>query len=362
MADLKEKMVFLGGPRQVGKTTLSKQFINNDEQYFNWDMLADREIIKKHQINPKLKAVVLDEIHKYTRWRTLVKGLFDKYGKVLSILVTGSSRLDYYRKGGDSLAGRYHYYRLHPFTLPEIDPDLKRETTLKLLKHGGFPEPFLSKNEKKLRRWQREKINRIIYQDIRDLENLKEITKLELLIDELPKKIGSVLSVNSLREDLEVSPNTVKHWLEILELMYYSYRILPYGYSKIRAVKKSSKLYFWDWSEAPDGGTRFENMVAGHLLKYCHFIEDTQGHRMDLRFVRDTDLREIDFVVIKNKKPLFAVECKTGENKISPHLHYFRERTPIPVFYQIHLGSKEYQDKNIKVLPFELFCKVVGIV
>ncbi len=355
--DLKTKMVFIGGPRQSGKTTLAKSFIKNEKQYLNWDFLDDRSVIKQHKLDPSLKLIVLDEVHKYVRWRTLIKGFYDKYKDSLSILITGSARLDHFRKGGDSLLGRYHYYRLHPFSLSEIDPIFKRETTSALLRFGGFPEPFLSKDESLYRRWQRERVAKVIYEDLRDLENVKELSLLELMVDSLPSKVGSPLSINALREDLEVSPNTISRWIEILETLYYCYRILPFGAPKIRAVKKSNKLYLWDWAEVENMGARFENMVAGQLLKYCHFIEDTQGYKMELRFIRDTDGREIDFVVIRNKKPLFAVECKTGENRISPHIKYFRERTNIPKFYQVHLGDKEYKDGNIRVLTFENFCK-----
>ncbi|HMV42730.1 MAG TPA: AAA family ATPase [Leptospiraceae bacterium] len=355
--DLETKMVFLGGPRQVGKTTLAKSFIKSEKQYLNWDFLEDRKIIKDHKIDPNLKLIVLDEVHKYVRWRTLVKGFYDKYKESLSILVTGSARLDHFRKGGDSLQGRYHYLRLHPFSLYEVDPKLKRSTTLDLLRYGGFPEPFIKKDDTFYRRWQKERIAKVIYEDLRDLENVKELSLLELLVDALPSKVGSVLSMNALREDLEISPNTVAHWIQILDTIYYCYRIPPFGAPKIRAVKKSNKLYLWDWAEVENQGARFENMVASHLLKFCHYQEDSQGYKMELRFIRDTDLREIDFVVIRNRKPLFAVECKTGENNISPHIKYFRDRTDIPIFYQIHLGSKEFIDKNIHVLPFESFCK-----
>lgn len=359
--DLVSKMVLIGGPRQVGKTTLSKSFIKHPVQYLSWDDLTDRAVIKSHQVDPGLKVVVLDEIHKYARWRTLIKGLSDKYRDVLSVIVTGSARLDHFRKGGDSLVGRYHYYRLHPFSLPEVDKKFHRATTERLLQFGGFPEPFTAQREKELRRWQRERLARVVYQDISDLGTVKELSKIELLVDLLPSKVGSVLSVNSVKEDLEVSPNTITSWLNVLELVYYCYRILPYGPPKIRAVKKSNKLYLWDWTQVESPGARFENMVAGHLLKYCHFIEDTEGHRMELRFIRDVDLREIDFVVLKDKKPLFAVECKSGEGHIGKSLYYYRERTKIPQFYQVHLGTKDFSDGNIRVLPFEAFCEIENL-
>lgn len=362
--DLAKKMVFIGGPRQVGKTTLAKEFISDPQQYLNWDSLPDRDLIKKHQISSELKLVVLDEIHKYARWRMLVKGLFDKYAGTLSILVTGSARLDHFRKGGDSLAGRYHYFRLHPLSLPELDVQYRAKTLDRLLAFGGFPEPYAEQSEDFARRWRKERISRVVYQDLRDLDTVKDLSKIELLVDALPVRVGAALSIKSLQEDLEVSPNTVSRWIEVLEAIYYCYRIAPYGPPKIRAVKQANKLYLWDWAEvSEEGGGRFENLVASHLLKYCHYLEDTKGYRMELRYLRDVDGREIDFVILQDKRPLFAVECKTGERNISPHIAYFAARTKIPAFYQVHLGTKDFGvPRSGRVLPFTKFCKDLGLV
>ncbi len=355
-ADLKSKMVFIGGPRQVGKTTLSKEFMSPSALYLNWDDLSDRDVIKSHKLPPKIKTLILDELHKYRLWRTLLKGLYDKFSPALSIIVTGSARLDLFKKGGDSLFGRYHYYRLHPFDLAEVDKKMRRETTQKLLEFGGFPEPYTKQDPVFYRRWCRERISRVVFQDIRDLAIINDLGKLDLLVDALPERVASALSLRNLAEDLEVSPNTIKHWIEVLEGVYYCYRIHPFGASKIRAVKKNPKLYLWDWAEIKEPGARYENMVASHLLKYCHFMEDTLGHKMELRYLKDVDSREVDFVVVKDKKPQFAVECKTGEKTLSKHIQYFKSRTNIPRFYQVHLGQEEYQEPGIHVLPFEAFC------
>ena len=362
-ADLKrKKMVFVGGPRQVGKTSLSLTFTKNKKQYLSWDDLEDRDIIKSHQVNSQLGLVVLDEVHKYTRWRTLVKALYDKYKDVLSIIVTGSARLDHFRKGGDSLFGRYHYYKLHPFSISEVPESYSAKALDRLLQFGGFPEPYLSQDPDFHRRWQRERIQRVVYQDLRDLDTVKDISKMELLVNALPQRVGSLLSVRSLHEDLECSPNTVSRWLTVLEAIYYCYRISPMGAPQIRAIKHANKVYLWDWSEVPEAGPRFENLVASHLLKYCHYVEDTKGYKMELRYLKDTSHREIDFVVLKDKKPLFAVECKTGDRALSPSIKYFRERTKIPHFYQVHLGQKDFgTNEGGRVLPFVTFCKELGL-
>ncbi|RLC29734.1 ATP-binding protein [Candidatus Woesebacteria bacterium] len=363
--DLKSKMVFVGGPRQVGKTTFALTFLSEPSEkhpaYLNWDNILFRSALLRGELPPNESIIVLDEIHKFARWRNLVKGFYDARKSEISFIITGSARLDYYSKGGDSLQGRYHYYRLHPFSLREINTDPSQSDVQRLLKYGGFPEPFLMAEEKYWRRWQRERLHRVIYEDIRDLENIKEISLLELLAEELPNRVGAPLSVKKLKERLQVAHETVERWLKIFERMYYCYRIPPYGSPKVRAVKKEQKLYLWDWSIVPDSGPRFENFIASQLLKYCHLMEDTEGFRMDLRFIRDTDKREIDFVVLKDGRPMFAVECKSGEKNINPALFYFMERTPIPKFYQVHEGRKDYEKNGVRVLPVQIFCKELDL-
>jgi predicted AAA+ superfamily ATPase len=362
---LKNRMVFIGGPRQVGKTTLALSFIKpprrDNRAYLNWDDVSSKSLIRNGEL-PDSKIILLDEIHKYPKWRNLVKGFYDKRNEVQKFIVTGSARLDYYRRGGDSLLGRYRYLRLHPFCINELQIRLISDLE-QLLVFGGFPEPFFESSQKFIKLWHKERIYRIINDDIRDLENLKDLASLEMLAEVLPEKVGSILSITSLAEDLSVNYRTIENWLRVLEQVYYCYRISPYGAPKIRAVKKEKKLYLWDWSQCQDSGARFENLVASHLLKYCHFLEDTEGENMELRFLRDTDSREIDFVIIKNKKPVFAVECKTGEREVSRHIKYFKERTSIPNFYQVHLGAKDYlKETGVRVLPFITFCdEVLGV-
>ena len=353
-------MVFLGGPRQVGKTTLSQGLISNyhDQHpaYLNWDSEEDRRKIKEQSWPKSEKLLVFDEIHKYRNWRNFVKGLYDTLKNTHSFLVTGSARLDHFRKGGDSLLGRYHYYRLHPYSLPELG--MTSENLRDLFKFGGFPEPLKERDDRTLRRWHRTRLTRLVRSDLRDLENVKDLDKVELLAEELPRRVGSPLSVKSLAEDLEVDPKTTKRWIEILDSLYYCFQIAPYGSPKIRAVKKEQKLYLWDWSQIEDEGLRFENMMASLLLKYCHFQEDVEGHKMELRYIRDTDKREVDFVVLKNKLPLFAVECKLKDQAPSSHLYYFKERMKIPQFYQVSLEGVERQIKEgITLISFKKFCE-----
>ncbi len=364
---LPKKMIFLGGPRQVGKTTLSLQFLDpsniKNSAYLNWDRTSDKSLILKDKFILNSKVIIFDEIHKYTKWRNLIKGLYDKLKEDHHFIVTGSARLDYFRKGGDSLLGRYRYFRLHPLSLNELNKIPNKKDLAKLMKFSGFPEPFYQEDENEHRIWQKDRMVKVISEDLRDLENIKENSLVLLLAEILPTKVGSPLSIQSLQEDIGPSQPTLQKWITALCALYYCYEILPFGSPKIRAVKKLKKIYMWDWTQVEEAGFRFENLVASHLLKYCHYIEDTEGHDMELRYLRDTDGREIDFVVLKNKKPMFAVECKSGEKELSKHIKYFKERTTIPAFYQVHMKDKTYGiPAHGKVLPFTDFCKELGLV
>ena len=353
LEDLHEKMVFLGGPRQAGKTTLSREILGahfEKPAYFNWDNRADRKMIMAATWPVDAQLLIFDEIHKYRQWKQLIKGEFDKHKDTFKFIVTGSARLDLYRRGGDSLQGRYHHYRLHPFTLAELESihneyaifkeltinrGFYQETLDALGTFGGFPEPFTKQNMRHLRRWHNEKIERMFREDIRDLEAIRDIGNMKLMSDMLPTKVGASLALNSIREDLEVSHRAVTHWMDVLESFYYHFRIYPYTSKKIRSLKKEPKLYLWDWSEVMDDGRRFENLIASHLLKFVHFLAEYEGYRAELSYLRDVDKREVDFLVTIDGKPWFAVEAKLADTALSPSLGYFRDRLSIPYVYQV---------------------------
>jgi predicted AAA+ superfamily ATPase len=358
-------MAFVGGPRQVGKTTLALSLLSpstvKNPQYLNWDDPHDQKRILKYDLPFKSNVIVFDEIHKYKNWRNLLKGLYDKNHEDHSFIVTGSARLDHFRKGGDSLLGRYRYFRLHPLSISELKGN--NDDLQALLKFGGFPDPFFQQNEKEHKLWINERSYRLVQDDIRDLTSIKETSLISLLLELLPSRVGSLLSLKSIGEDLHVSQPTVDRWLTELENLYYCYRIMPFGSPKIRAIKKIQKLFLWDWSEVSTAGSKFENLVASHLLKTCHYLEDTKGDKYELRYLRDTDGHEVDFVVIKNKRPLYAVECKTGESTLSKSISYFKDRLDIPEYFQVHLGKKDFgTPKHGRVLPFHDFCKEKGMV
>lgn len=344
-------MVFVAGPRQVGKTTLARGLPGAAEGSLNWDVPEHRERILRREL-PTGDLWVFDELHKYRLWRNYLKGLYDARRPQQSILVTGSARLDLYRYSGDSLQGRYHLLRLHPLSAAELELTTAEELD-RLLTLGGFPEPFFGGSEVEARRWSREYRNLLIREEVVSLERIQDLGRLELLMLELPERVGAPLSLNALREALEVSHKTVASWVAVLERLYAVFRLSPIGAPRLRAIKKAQKLYTFDWTLVPDPGVRFENLVACHLLKWVHFRQDAEGRDLELRYFRDLDGREVDFVVTEHRLPVLMVECKASDAPLDKSLRYLKARFPDCPAWQLSAhGRRDYQTpEGIRVAP-----------
>lgn len=357
--DLQDKMVFLGGPRQVGKTYLAKKLLKKvGGSYLNWDIDEDRTKILDKTF-PRKHLIVLDELHKFRRWRNWLKGIYDgSRDDGLQILVTGSARLDLYRFGGDSLQGRYHYLRFHPLSVAELKIESKSDLRA-LLTLGGFPEPFLKGDLRGARRWSLEYRRRLIRDEVPKLERIEDISSLELLSQRLPRLVGAPLSINNLREDLDRTFKTVKNWLYVLEKLYHVFPVAPLGGSTLRAVKKERKFYLYDWSLIENDGYRFENFAACHLLKWAHYQEDIEGYPWELRYFRDRDCREVDFILVRNEKPELLIECKISETSVSESLLHLKRRFPNARAIQLVLNpAQEFTDPSgVEVLSALRFLK-----
>ncbi|OGQ21479.1 MAG: hypothetical protein A3I05_08840 [Deltaproteobacteria bacterium RIFCSPLOWO2_02_FULL_44_10] len=375
-------MVMIAGPRQCGKTTLAKALAKKTgwtSHYYNWDVDEHRKQILEGSLDAASRLWILDEIHKYRRWKNWLKGNFDQHHPQHAFLVTGSAKLHAYSHGGDSLQGRYYAHHLHPFTLSELlhkkvpaslndllACDVKDKAEMQnalqnLMIFGGFPEPLFSASEQEASRWRLSYGVRLVRDEIRTLERLQELDRIELLLDRLPITVGSVLSINSLREDLEVAFETVKNWLTILEKLYAVFRIAPFGAPRIKAVKKEQKLYFWDWARVEDESARFENLVALHLLRFVHWRTDVAGEKWELRYFRDVVGHEVDFILLKSGKPWCAIEVKLQEQSLDSNVKYLLERVRIPHAFQLHFkGTKNWTPSSIngcviRILPARLF-------
>lgn len=364
LGDLSRKMVFLGGPRQAGKTTLAKQILEDFPYhtgkrglYFNWDTDEDRRRLLEKSWGEREEVVVFDELHKFPRWKNWIKGVFDAEREERHFLVTGSARLDIYRRGGDSLLGRYHYWRLHPFTLSEIPKGIPpRDAFQRLMTVGGFPEPFLDNNETEARRWRKDRFERVLRDDIRDLEPLRDLVTLSLFVDALRKRAGQLIVLDNLVQELQVSHKTLKHWLEVLEKMYLLFVVRPWSRKIPRAIRKPFKTYFFDNADViGDEGARFENLVATTLLKRCHLIEDRLGYRCALTFIRDKEKREVDFAIVREGKIEELVEAKHSEETFSKSLAYYAERLQPKRALQVVATLRKPKSKGRLMMetPFE---------
>lgn len=340
--DLDKKIVLLTGPRQVGKTTLSKM-LKSDFDYFNFDSIDDRLSLQKKSWDRSKPLIVFDELHKLKNWKSWLKGIYDTEGIPPSILVTGSAKLDTYKKVGDSLAGRFFQFRMHPLDLKEIQVFLKPDDLDleldKLLKFGGFPEPFLNGTKRFYNRWKKSHLDIIIKQDLIDLENIQQITQMETLIQLLKHRVGSPISYRSLAQDLQCSDKTVKRWITILENMYVIFKISPFHKNIARAILKAPKIYFYDTGQVlGDSGIKLENAVACALQKELHYREDCFGEERKLFYLRNKDGKEIDFCITVDNMPSLLIEVKWQDNNLSPNFEIFRKFFPEVKMIQI---SKE---------------------
>lgn len=346
--DLDKKIILLTGPRQTGKTTLSKM-LGDDFDYFSYDNVDDRLGLQEGSWDRSKPLVIFDELHKLKNWKSWLKGIYDKEGIPPSLLVTGSARLDTHKKVGDSLAGRFFQFRLHPLDLKEIntylkpdDPDVELD---KLLAVGGFPEPFLNGTSRFYNRWKKSHLDIILKQDLIALENVQQITQIETLIQLLQHRVGSPISYISLAQDLQCSDKTVKRWLTILENMYVLFKVPPFHKNIARAIQKAPKFYFYDTGQVlGEKGVKLENAVACAIQKELHFLEDCLGEEGNLYYVKNKDGKEIDFCISKNNTPSLLVEVKWNDNNLSPNFEIFKKF--FPEIKMVQISKKLNREKT----------------
>lgn len=342
------KIALVSGPRQCGKTTLAKMLLARRKvgTYRNWDELEFRRAWAQSpsSVIPRdpgtgTPLVVLDEIHKDRLWKRNLKGLFDTLTAPCDFLVTGSARLNVYMRGSDSLLGRHYSFRLHPFTMRELGrtdvlaPDemlgalfsraerrrkSADEHLAALLTYGPFPKPLLEQNARKARLWRRNREQLVVREDLRDLSRLLDLGRIEMMTALLPERVGSLFSPASLARDLEVSFPTIKRWMAYLKELYYLFEIKPYARQIARSLRCEGKVYLWDYAAVPSESARFENLVAAHLLKACHFWTDTGEGEFDLHYLRNKEKQEIDFLIIRDGVPWLPVEAKLSDAAPSP--------------------------------------------
>ncbi len=370
----------------MGKTTTSLEASSESplHYYFNWDNDDHRALIiegpsavakeaRLNEVRSTLPILVFDEIHKYRNWKRFLKGFFDTYEKKCRILVTGSARLDVYKRGGDSLMGRYFLYHLHPLSIREItDPSVPKqeirnpcpiteENYEALLNYSGFPEPYLKRSKSFFNHWKRLRIEQLFREDLRDLSRIQEISQIQLLAEILQEEASHALNHSTLATKIKVSAPTLHRWIELLKNLFFCFTIQPWSKNLNRSLIKEPKIYLWNWALIEDKGARLENFVASHLYKAVQFWTDQGFGEYGLYYLRDKDKREVDFLVTKDRKPWFIVEAKaSGEQGISRWLYYYQEKLKVPHAFQLgfdlpYVDQDCFKFKGPVIVPAKTF-------
>jgi len=371
------------GARQVGKTTLSRLIADDFKHstYLNWDIDEHRELILSGQkfieqifptniIGPK-PLIIFDELHKYKNWKNFIKGFFDLYKDQYKIIVTGSAHLNIFQKGGDSLMGRYIPYTVHPFSIGELNPNpiehlfkkpnliLDQDATA-LFNFGGFPNPFLTRDQQLYNQWKRTRRAQLFREDVRDLTNVHEISQLELCAQILGYQSGCILNRAIIAKKLQVSIQTIGRWIDILNQFYYAFTIKPWSKNIPHSLIKEPKIYLYDWSLVSDEGARFENLVACHFKKSVDFWNENGLGEFELYFLRDKRQREVDFLITRDQQPWIMVEAKSTNQSLTPAVYYYQEHLQTPFAFQV-IKNLDYVDvdcfskEGIFVVPAKTF-------
>lgn len=353
--DLRKKMVFLTGPRQVGKTYLAKNIQQEFKKtiYLNNDDIEDIKTIRNRMWPLNTELIILDEIHKMKNWKNYLKGTFDTRSDNQTFLVTGSARLDTFRQTGDSLAGRYFLYHLNPLSVKELVNTMSPyEAVSALNRLGGFPEPFFSSSDEHAQRWRQQYYTDIVREDIMDFSRINEIRSIRLLLEMLRNRVGSPLSYASLAEDIQISPNTVRKYIDILESLHIIFIIRPYHRNVARSILKEPKIYFYDSGYVKgDEGVRLENTVAMCLLKSVQYLHDAKGIEISLHYIRTKDGKEVDFALAQEGLLTHFIEVKLSDSAIDKNLKYFKERySQVKAVQLVHNSRYDKEINNIEIV------------
>lgn len=360
LRDLQKKMVLLAGPRQAGKTTLAKEIAHefSSSTYLNYDRLEDRKILLKEAWLSHTELLIFDELHKMPKWKNYLKGIYDTKPAFQKILVTGSARLEIFKQVGDSLAGRYFLHRLMPLSPAECEKVHLDYTLDRFLERGGFPEPFLTPDLIDANRWRLQYIDSLLREDVLDFENIQNLNAIRLVFELLRERVGSPISYSSIAQDVAISPNTVKKYIQILEALYIVFRITPYSRNIARSLLKEPKIYFFDTGLVKgDNGIKFENLVATCLLKHVFAKTDYLAESYSLNYLHTKEKHEVDFVLTFNNQVEKMIEVKYADSSINQSLRYFSEKYNYPAIQVVKELKRERYEKHIEILSGNNFLK-----
>jgi len=364
LRDLEKKMVLLAGPRQSGKTTLAKEIALEFKSsvYLNYDRLEDRKIILNEGWLPSVELIILDEIHKMRKWKNFLKGVYDTKPPHQKILVTGSARLEVFNQVGDSLAGRFFLHRLLPLSPAECEKVGEPYSMNRFLERGGFPEPFLAQESIDAERWRLQYIDSLLRVDVLEFDHIQNLNAIRLVFELLRERVGSPISYSSIAEDVGIAPNTVKKYIQILEVLYIVFRVTPFSKNIARSLLKEPKIYFFDTGLVlGDKGVKFENFVATCLLKHAYAKVDYSAKNYSLRYLQTKEKQEVDFALVCNNRIERILEAKYADSEISTHFRYFHDKYELPAMQLVKDLKRERIDHGIEVREAASFLKTLEL-
>ncbi len=360
LKDLNKKMVILVGPRQAGKTWVAKRIASefNHSLYLNYDQISDQKIIAEQSWLPSTELLILDELHKMPFWKNYLKGFYDTKPATMRVLVTGSARLDIFNQLGDSLAGRYFRHRLLPFSPAELSQISASVSIEKLLKRGGFPEPYLAENDTEAERWRLQYLHGLLSSDVFEFNQIQNLKAIQLIFKLLRNRVGSPVSYQSIAEDVGVSSATVKKYIQILEALYIVFIVTPFSNNIARSLLKEPKIYFFDTGLVEgDEGARLENLTAICLLKNIYGRYDYLAEDYQLNYIRTKDGEEVDFALIKEGVIQQLIEVKNSDHSLSPSLVKFQKKNQCKAIQVVRHSNYEIQRNGIEILKIDSFLK-----
>jgi uncharacterized protein len=190
-----------------------------------------------------------------------------------------------------------------------------------------FPEPFLRRELRFTRRWRSLRNAQLTHEDMRNIAQIEALGVLEALTQILAERSGQQLIYTSLANQVGVAVDTVKRWIDLLARLHFGFLVRPWYANVTKALRKEPKWFLCDWSGVDDTGQRAETFMACHLLKAVDGWTDLGLGAFELRYLRDKLKREVDFLIVRDRKPWCLIEVKTSDTKLSGALSHFQRET-----------------------------------
>lgn len=380
------RVVILSGARQCGKTTTSKTIVDKDCIFRTLD---DTTLLQAAQSDPQnfikhsKKTMVIDEVQRVPELITAIKKIVDEDTRYGQYLLTGSVNLQTLPTVKESLAGRVKKIRLRPLTQGEIvknkpnflnrllhrdfvdNTDYDKESLLKLMFKGGYPEPLFMESSKERTSWYKDYLDTIIEYDLKDIANIKRQDSLKDLIAIIASFSSKFIDKSKITSSMGVANQTLDSYLGVLENTYLVDKLMPYLKTDYERVNKQSKYFVSDtglmcsvlnWKiddlilDADKTGKLFETYIYNQIIAQV----DLENLDYSLYHYRDREKREIDFI-IQDSNNIYGIEVKSGtliSRDHFKHLKWFKNNL---VKDKHFVGIVLYSGENVASFGEDLY-------